>query len=102
MPNVLDIARQELLDAAHWYEDQEAGLGDRLVDASKAALARIDEWPEAWPEWELPGLPSPVRHIRLTPFPYVAVYMLEPTLLVIAFVHTKRRPGHWIDRLNSI
>jgi len=38
----------------------------------------------------------------LRSFPYSAVYVLEPRLVVVAIAHARRRPGYWEKRLTEI
>jgi plasmid stabilization system protein ParE len=90
-------AREELLAAAEWYEEQRAGLGDELLSAIDAALVRVESSPTAFP-------PDPfddrARRALLPRFPYVIVFVLhEDTVRVVAFAHTKRLPGYWTSRV---
>jgi toxin ParE1/3/4 len=90
-------AREELLAAAVWYEDQRAGLGDELLSAVDAALARVASSAAAFP-------PDPfddrARRALLPRFPYAIVFVLhENTARVVAFAHAKRLPGYWTSRV---
>jgi hypothetical protein len=40
VPDVLDVARRELLDTANWYEARVDGLGARFLGAADRALGR--------------------------------------------------------------
>jgi len=62
-------ARDELREARDWYESQHHGLGDELGEVVSAAIARIGEFPEMYPE-VLPGL----RRAVLSRFPYALLY----------------------------
>ena len=42
-------AREEYLAALAWYDDQEAGLGDRLGDDIDNGVDFIREWPDSAP-----------------------------------------------------
>lgn len=41
-------ARAELQAAVRWHEKEQAGLGRRLRQEAKAAIARIEQSPEAF------------------------------------------------------
>jgi hypothetical protein len=38
----------------------------------------------------------------LRSFPYSAVYILEPRLVIVAVAHLRQRPGYWVKRLSEI
>jgi len=40
---VLPLARLDVLEAVHWYEDQQSGLGLDLADQVDAAILRAAE-----------------------------------------------------------
>ena len=41
-----------------------------------------------------------VRHLPIQRFPYRVIYRLgDEQLVIIAFAHTRRRPGYWRVRL---
>lgn len=84
----------EYEDAVSFYEDRQAGLGNRFILAVEHALSSIRESPERWPFLE-----QDVRR-RLTPvFPYAVLYTAEDThVLVLTVMHCRRKPGHWRKR----
>ncbi|MDJ0838519.1 MAG: type II toxin-antitoxin system RelE/ParE family toxin [Acidobacteriota bacterium] len=90
----LEPAEQELDEAAAWY-DKKAGLGSALVKEVYAAIERILLFPRAWPTLE-PG----IRRCRTKRFPYHVIYQQQgETIVVVAVMHMRRRPGYWRDRL---
>jgi plasmid stabilization system protein ParE len=93
-------ARDELREAAHWYDDREPGLGDDFYDAVDDAIDRIQRWPESAPEfpaWE--GTPV-VRSMPVVAFPYrVLYYLTNSTAVILAYTHERRGPGYWQSRL---
>ena len=101
MPNVLEPALVELLHAVEFYESREPGLGFRFRDLVEQAFGYIDEMPEAWPPYLASGAPLGLRHIPLKPFQESVVFAPDPTPLVIAIAHAKRRPGYWARRLSE-
>ena len=96
----LDIRPDALADiaqAAAWYEERQAGLGERFT---REVIASADAL-----------LPNPLlyrlRHRRLgarwcfpANFPYRIVYRVtSETITVVAVVHAARRDRHWRQRL---
>ena len=99
---LLDPASLELDQAAEWYEDRAVGLGRRFLDEAQSALEAIATRPLGWSPWILPGIPTGVRHVPLRSFPYSVVFITDPRLVVVAFVHGSRDPAYWLDRLSSV
>jgi toxin ParE1/3/4 len=93
-----EAARDELREAARWYEARVEGLGEELLAAVETALERAARG-------KLPGLapqvtsPPATRRILLQRFPYTIHFeMGEGSLFVWAVAHGKRRPGYWRGR----
>ena len=91
-----------MAEAAVWYDDRVVGLGDRFLTEVEAALARIDEMPLLGPPWLHRRVPEGVRRMFVRSFPYSAVYVLEPRIVVVAIAHACRRPGYWATRLSGL
>ncbi len=87
-------ASTELADAIAYYESVESGLGVRLKEEVRTALAWIAENPE------LPRLRSgDYRRLNLKVFPYYLAYAIwEDAIWILAIAHSARRPKYWIDR----
>ena len=94
-------AREELREAAYWYDDREPGLGGDLYDAIDEAIARIGRWPRSapvFPGWV--GAPI-VRSMAVDVFPYRVLYYLSDTsFTILAHAHERREPGYWQHRLD--
>ena len=93
-------AKAELRAAARWYEEQREGLGRELISAIDEALVRVARLgADCRPVFGVdPDLG--VRRVRAKRFPYAVVFIeLPKTIRVIAFMHERRRPGYWRDRL---
>jgi len=97
-PRPLDVrpeARAELREAARFYDDRAAELGDEFVAEVERAFRVIAERPAAG---------SPVlggrRRVLLRRFPYAVVYRELPAggIRVLAVGHLRRRPGYWRGR----
>jgi plasmid stabilization system protein ParE len=90
-------AEAELGEEAGWYEQRRPGLGSDFVDAIESALAAIVEAPEAYPRWQAG---SPYRKYVLRRFPFVVFFTFDGSAVrVVAFAHSKRQPGYWLNRV---
>ncbi len=88
-------AEEDLAEAAAWYEDHRAGLGQDLVARVRAVLTRIADSPELYGEVYCGIRRAPVRR-----FPYGVFYRhLRDRLQVIAIFHERRDPSAWRDRI---
>jgi toxin ParE1/3/4 len=99
---ILLAASTEMAEAAAWYDERVTGLGDRFLSEAEGVFSRLDETPLIGPLWDHPRVPAGVRRMFLRSFPYSAVYVLEPRLVVVAVAHARRRPGYWARRLSQI
>jgi hypothetical protein len=102
MPRVrlLEQAAREAVEAAAWYEQERAGLGQDFAAALEAILELIEEG--VIPLAPLPGAAgaSGARRIMLRRFPYdVIVHEALGETLIVAVAHQSRRPGYWVGRL---
>jgi len=91
-------ARREAMDAALYYERQEAGLGDRFSDAIEAGLRQIQRSPFMWR-----CIRGDSRRFLVKTFPYGIVYLpMEENLFVLAVMHLHREPDYWRKRLRDL
>ena len=90
----LDLAEEEMIESARYYENQLPGLGARFLDEVERMANAIAEFPEAGHDFE-DGL-----HRRLLlGFPFGLLYRIEPDgILITAVMHLHRRPEYWVDR----
>jgi hypothetical protein len=87
-------ALEEVTAAALYYEEQEAGLGDRFLEAYKAAIGQVKSHPEAYRII----LDEMHRHL-IERFPFALIYEHRAEeIVIIAVAHLKRRPYYWADR----
>jgi hypothetical protein len=93
-------ARAELRRAALWYDDRRPGLGGEFIAEVSAALERINEAADSYPTWLGIRAAAPlIRKATLQRFPYlIAFERHEQHALVLAVVHSKRRPLYWLSR----
>ena len=93
-------AELELEAAIEWYEDQQPGLGNDLLEQVEEALDVILAWPRIAPvfsRWEQTPV---VRTQAIARFPYQALYYLTAReLVLVAFAHNRRKPNYWKDRV---
>lgn len=94
-------ARDELRAARDWYDAEQPGLGEDLIDEVETTVERIVRWPELAPRLLVPDTVLQVRRAPLQRFPFGLIYVvIDDTLWVIAVAHGRRRPYYWRDRLN--
>jgi plasmid stabilization system protein ParE len=87
-------AEEEFRSAIDHYECREAGLGYEFSLEVLTAIHNIVTHPSAWPVIE-----DDVRRCLVNRFPFGVLYSLEPTsILVLAVMHHRRRPGYWKNR----
>lgn len=95
-------AREELRDAANWYDDEQPGLGDDFYDAIDEALQHMLDWPfvaPVFPNWQ--DTPQ-VRSASVRAFPYRVLYYANDTsIVVLAYAHQRRKPGYWQHRIDG-
>jgi plasmid stabilization system protein ParE len=88
-------ARLDIEEAVLWYEDQRAGLGDRLATELNDLLIRIERFP-----LQFPDLGDGVRRGLLHQFPYAVYFLLEEdAVIVLAVLHQRRDPEAWKRRI---
>jgi plasmid stabilization system protein ParE len=93
----LDEAIEEAEAAARWYAERSSSAAVGFADEVDAAIAAIEQTPEAWPPYD-----HGTRHYLLRRYPFSVVYRIEETrILVVAVTHGRRRPGYWASRLQS-
>ncbi|HLR26122.1 MAG TPA: type II toxin-antitoxin system RelE/ParE family toxin [Fodinibius sp.] len=93
----LPEARQELDRQIAKYEKKESGVGLKFLDEVEYAIGRAMANPTAWSPID-PG----IRRCLTQRFPYGVVYQYredEQEILVVAIMHTRRKPGYWKRRL---
>jgi plasmid stabilization system protein ParE len=87
-------ARQDVGNAAFWYEDKSAGLGSDFLRSMDAALAQIRRTPQVFPVVD-----GSIRRALLRRFPY-AVYFVDcpDQIRVLACMHVRQNPDRWQRR----
>ena len=91
----LRAAREELLQAVHYYEQEREGLGKSFLSVVQALAERLLDHPESGPI-----IFRDVRRAGVRRFRYDLVYRIRPdALIIVAVAHHSRRPGYWKNRL---
>ena len=93
------LAEDELTAAALWYDAKRPGLGASLLELIDSMVDRICSG-------TLPGSPAPgvakekgARRVLLRRFPYsIVFYDRKNEIVIVAFAHSRRRPGYWRSR----
>jgi toxin ParE1/3/4 len=87
-------AEAEMVQAAAYYEAQQANLGRRFLTAVQDAINRIRINPLLFPKVEFD-----VRRCRTKTFPFDVLFQIHAEeLVVVAVMHWHREPGYWKDR----
>ena len=71
-------AFDDVREAHAWYENQESGLGTKLLDGLGAAFARIGDAPDAYPVRF-----DAFRRVLLHRFPYAIYFDHHDTTVVV-------------------
>lgn len=91
---LLAQARQEIRDAAEYYETRAAGLGVDFTTRLDSAVLDIRENPEGWP-----FVLKNIRRRMVSRFPYGLLYRVDAEEIVVsAVMHLRRHPSYWQGR----
>ncbi len=83
-----EIAKNEIIDAFEWYENQQIGLGNDFLQALEFAFRDIQRTPKGYRKYKYH------RQYPLISFSYVVLYeIVGDTLYIDAVFHTKRNPS---------
>ncbi|MBI5666294.1 MAG: type II toxin-antitoxin system RelE/ParE family toxin [Nitrospirae bacterium] len=91
----LPEAKEEMNEAARYYEAQASGLGVDYLSEVERAVTSISESPELWPK-----LVGELRRRLVRRFPFGILYYIESKeIIIVAVAHLRRRPGYWKNRI---
>jgi len=93
---ILPLAKQDIREAALWYNSQSAGLGKRFTAEVRERVLFIRQNPKAFVVRY-----DDVRTAVLNIFPFMIHYIIdEPnkTVVIISVFHTSREPKIWKGR----
>lgn len=93
-------AKDELKEAARYYEVRQVGLGDDLLSCADSAVDDLLDSPDAWPPfpgWDAQPL---IRWHGIDRYPYRVVYYVKDVAVhIIAYAHISREPAYWRNRI---
>ena len=95
-------AVDELAEAAGWYGERRRGFELEFLAEVERVLPLIGTSPGSFPR--VLDLPKDlvIRRALLPRFPYAVVFIdLGTEVRVLAVAHAKRRPGYWLDRVET-
>jgi plasmid stabilization system protein ParE len=81
-------ARNDIAEAADWYEAKREGLGDEFLDKVDLALERIGTNPLGYRK-----VTGENRRCLLDQFPYALFFKIEDDAIVVACLHLARNPA---------
>jgi plasmid stabilization system protein ParE len=91
----LPPAQEEMTAASQYYQAQSMGLGMEFLAEAERTIAAIASHPKAAPK-----VKQDIRRRLLKRFPFGILYAATvDTIVIIAVMHLRRRPGYWQDRL---
>jgi len=95
-PNRLHaMAWREIEAADEWYLARSPDASQEFLADVDTAVEEILQAPHRWAK-HLYG----TRRLVMQRFPFSIVYLDDPDVItIIAVAHSKRKPGHWKDRL---
>ena len=89
-------AEEDIFIEYQWYEERQAGLGTKFLEALETLFDRILDNPQLYLE-SIPG----VRRSVTRTFPYLVFYALERTAVhVLAVIHAAQDPEYINERLH--
>ncbi len=84
----------DVREAARWYDQRSAGLGDAFVEVVRQCTADVIADPQRFAK-----SPTGCRYIRLPRFPYVLLFdLVDDELLMLGVLHTARSMEKWRER----
>ena len=93
---ILPLAKEDIREAALWYNKQQDGLGKRFIAEVREKVHFIRQNPKA-----LNVRYDNVRTAVLNVFPFMVHYTIDEenkTIIISAILHTSRNPKLWKNR----
>ena len=90
----LPLAREELNEAASFYEARVSGLGAAFLDDVDRSIEMLRENPRIGA-----AAGRTLRRVFIRRFPYSIIYALRgEEIVIVALAHQRKRPGYWRGR----
>ena len=93
---ILPLAKEDIREAALWYEEKQTGLGKRFTGQVREKVSYIKKTPKACNIRY-----DNVRTAILSVFPFMIHYTIDEdnkTVIISAVLHTSRTPEIWKNR----
>jgi plasmid stabilization system protein ParE len=92
---VLEVARQEYVDALEYYQSKSPAVAAKFKDFLKSQVEKIRQHPDSW------MLVRPrIRKCLGQAFPYDLIYeQTKTSIVILAIAHKKRKPNYWMGRI---
>lgn len=93
-PRIHADARIEYIESYAWYHERGSHIAEAFERELEHAMETLQEDPNRWPVYT-----GTWRRIVLRRFPFGIVYgVMNNQIVVIAIMHTRRKPGYWKNR----
>ena len=93
---ILKLAKQDISDAADWYNSKQKGLGQRFTKEVRSVVKFICKNPKAF------VIRYDDTHCAiLKVFPFMVHYTIDEsnkTIIIVAVFHTSMNPDNWKKR----
>ncbi len=90
-------AKQDVVEAAQWYDSKKIGLGVEFVDEIDAALDRVARGPKMYA-----AVYRDLRRSLVRRFPYAVYFAIRGTsVIVMAVLHQRRNQDILSERLED-
>jgi plasmid stabilization system protein ParE len=97
MPYIIAVtagAEEDIVHAYNWYEDQREGIGEQFLKELELYYKKLEQQPTAFGK-----VSKNYRQVVLKQFPYIIVFELTKTDVVIyAVSHRSRNPKNKLGR----
>ena len=91
---IKEEAHQETIEAFNYYEQKQPGLGERFLESLQERYHQLSEHPANYSYIE-EDPEKVLRDIQLKKFPYVVVFEIIGTEVIVYAIHnTYRHSGH--------
>jgi len=97
---VTDDAENDIEQAMDWYENQQSGLGTKIVLSIKACIKLIVKNPFAFAM-----IYMQIRKVNTKKFPYSLYYRIDEILKLVtifAVIHGHRSEEIWKKRIDNV